>query len=68
VTEKTMCTSDDCAVRNICRRNSACPVAYPPNPFRQSWALFEPEKGEECRAFSDCREPWESMRIRVDSE
>jgi hypothetical protein len=53
--DMTLCASDDCPVRERCRRNQACPDAYVWSEYRQSFAYWHPEAGAGCPGFIEGR-------------
>lgn len=50
--DMTLCASATCPVSNRCRRHGDCPEAYPRDQLGQAWAMWGPEKGDECEGFA----------------
>ncbi len=46
----TLCSSDDCPVRERCVRNAACPQAITSGTW-QSSSYWQPQLGEQCEGF-----------------
>lgn len=51
--DMTLCDSKRCDARERCRRNQACPRAYPISEHQQSWACWHPLAGATCPGFLD---------------
>ncbi len=58
MSDMTLCSSEACRAREICRRNECCPKGYPWDPHYQSVAGWHPAGGQSCPGFIDMRHDW----------